>query len=121
MSELAIRRVVVACDAVCELRPAIETATRLAAHLHASLHGVFLEDPGLRLAAGLPFVQQVTLSPGGSKASSRQRSRSNSAALLGERSGRWRRLRPVSASTGRFPSSRGPPPRPTSAGWRPIS
>ncbi len=65
MSELAIRRVVVACDAVCDLGPAIETATRLAAHWHASLHGVFLEDPGLRLAAGLPFVQQVTLSPAG--------------------------------------------------------
>ena len=65
MSELAIRRVVVACDAVCELGPAIETATRLAAHWHASLHGVFLEDPGLRLAAGLPFVQQITLLPAG--------------------------------------------------------
>lgn len=64
MSQLRVQRVVVACDAVCELTPAIETATRLAAHWHARLHGLFLEDPGLRQAAALPFVQQVTLSTG---------------------------------------------------------
>ena len=60
MSKLAIRRVVVACDAACELGPSIETASRLAAYWRVSVHGVFLEDPNLRLAAGLPFVQQVT-------------------------------------------------------------
>jgi hypothetical protein len=64
MTELLIRRIVVACDAVCELAPALETATRLAAHWGASLHGVFLEDPALREAAGLPFVHQVTLPAG---------------------------------------------------------
>jgi len=64
MSELTVRRVVVACDAVCEFGAAIERATQLAAHWHASLHGVFLEDPGLREAAALPFVRQLTLPTG---------------------------------------------------------
>ncbi len=64
MSELAIRRVVVACDSACELGPTIETATRLAAYWGAGLHGVFLEDPDLRRMAGLPFVRQIALPSG---------------------------------------------------------
>lgn len=67
MTDFTVRRVVVACDAICELDVAIETATRLAVHWHASVLGVFLEDSALRTAASLPFVRQVTLSPGASE------------------------------------------------------
>jgi hypothetical protein len=68
MSEPSIRRIVIACDAVCALGPAIETGAAIAAHWRASLHGLFVEDPALLQAAALPFTQQVNLSQGISEA-----------------------------------------------------
>lgn len=68
MTDPAIRRIVIACDAVCELGPAIEAAAALAAHWRASLHGLFVEDPALLHAAALPFTQQVNLAQGISEA-----------------------------------------------------
>jgi hypothetical protein len=61
MSEFRVHRIVVACDPICELDSAIETASRLAVRWNARLQGVFLEDASLRQAAALPFVRQVTL------------------------------------------------------------
>jgi nucleotide-binding universal stress UspA family protein len=52
---------VVACDAAGEIAPAIEAGSRLAAHWHARLHVIFVEDPTLRLLAGHPQVRHVSL------------------------------------------------------------
>jgi hypothetical protein len=60
-SKFAVRRVVIALDAVCDNVAALEAAVRLAARWGAEVSGLFLEDPELRRLAGLPFVQQVTL------------------------------------------------------------
>jgi hypothetical protein len=68
MSEPSIRRIVVACDAVCAVGPAIETGAAIAAHWRASLHGLFVEDPALLQVAALPFTQQINLSQGISEA-----------------------------------------------------
>lgn len=68
MTEFVVRRVVIACDAVCENSGAIETAARLAARWEAALHGIFVEDPGLLQLAGLPFTRQVSLGSAGSEA-----------------------------------------------------
>lgn len=62
MAELTVRRVIVACDAVCDIRPAVEEAAALAARWHAALHGVFLEDENLYRLAALPFGRQISLS-----------------------------------------------------------
>jgi hypothetical protein len=62
MTELTIRRIVIACDAACDIRVAVEGAAVLAARYKAALHGVFLEDENLYRLAGLPFGRQVTLS-----------------------------------------------------------
>src|SRR5689334_15749800 len=56
MTKPSIRRIVIACDAVCELGPAIEVGAAIAAHWRASLHGLFIEDPALLQAAALPFT-----------------------------------------------------------------
>jgi hypothetical protein len=61
MSEPRIRRIVIACDAACDIRVAVEDAAILAERWNAALHGIFLEDENLRRLAGLPFGQ-VTLS-----------------------------------------------------------
>jgi nucleotide-binding universal stress UspA family protein len=56
-----IERVVVPLDAASEHRTAIETASRLAAHAQAPLHGIFVEDEDLLRLASLPFARQFTL------------------------------------------------------------
>lgn len=61
MSELIIRRVVIACDATCDIQDAVDEAAALAVRWNAALHGVFLEDENLYRLAGLPFGRQVTL------------------------------------------------------------
>jgi len=63
MSELSIRRIVIACDAVGENRSAIEMAARFAAWWNAALHGVFVEDESLLHLSALPFARHV--GPGG--------------------------------------------------------
>jgi len=69
MSEAPFRRVVVLCDASCDIRLAVSDAAALAARWGAALHGVFLEDENLHRLAELPFSQQVSLShPGLSEA-----------------------------------------------------
>lgn len=59
MSEFAVRRVVVACDAVSENRAGLEAAARLAKAWNALLHAVFLQDQDLLNLAALPFVRQT--------------------------------------------------------------
>jgi len=61
MSELIIRRVLIACDAACDIQEAVEGAAALADRSNAALHGVFLEDENLYRLAGLPFGRQVKL------------------------------------------------------------
>lgn len=68
MTEFVVRRVLIACDAVCENSTVIETATRLAARWDVALHGVFVEDEGLLQIAALPFAKQVSLGAGSSEA-----------------------------------------------------
>jgi predicted component of type VI protein secretion system len=62
MAELDIRRVVVACDAACEIEIAVDSAAALAARWGVPVHGVFLRDGGLLRLAELPFSRQVSLS-----------------------------------------------------------
>lgn len=62
MTELIVRRVIVACDAACDVRPAVEEAAALAVRWHAALHGIFFEDENLFRLAALPFRRQVSLS-----------------------------------------------------------
>jgi len=68
MTDFVVRRVLIACDAVCENDAVIETATRLAARWEVALHGVFVEDEGLLQIAALPFAKQVSLGSGTSEA-----------------------------------------------------
>ena len=67
MTEFVVRRVLIACDAVCENSAVIETAARLAARWDVALHGVFVEDEGLLQIAALPFAKQVSLGAGASE------------------------------------------------------
>ena len=62
MAEMTVRRVVIACDAACNIVLAVRSAAALAARWNATLHGVFLEDENLYRLAALPFGRQVTLS-----------------------------------------------------------
>jgi hypothetical protein len=62
MSEPAIRRVVIACDAACEIGGAVSKAAALAARWRVPMHGIFLENENLFRLAQLPFSRQVTLS-----------------------------------------------------------
>lgn len=64
MTPLRIDKVVLGFDPAGENRPALELAVRLAAHWHARLHGIFIEDIGLLDAAALPVSKEV-LSPTG--------------------------------------------------------
>lgn len=59
MTEFTFRRVVIACDAVGENCPGIETAARLAAWWNAALRGVFVQDEALLHLAALPFARHV--------------------------------------------------------------
>lgn len=59
-----IKRVVVPLDATSESHAAIDTAARLAARAHATLHGIFIEDEDLLHVASLPFTRQTTLGTG---------------------------------------------------------
>jgi hypothetical protein len=62
VTELMVRRVIVACDAACDVRLAIEEAAAVAARWHAALHGIFFEDENLFRLAELPFGRQISLS-----------------------------------------------------------
>ncbi len=62
MSDPEIKRVVLACDASCEVDVAVREATALAAKWRVPLHGIFIEDQNLRRLADLPFTRQVSLS-----------------------------------------------------------
>lgn len=63
MNELKVRRIVIACDAACDIRVAVGEAAALAGRWNAALHGIFLEDENLYRLAALPFGRQATLSP----------------------------------------------------------
>ncbi len=63
MNEPKVRRVVIACDAACDIRVAVGEAAELAERWNAALHGIFLEDENLFRLAALPFGRQMTLSP----------------------------------------------------------
>lgn len=68
MSEPLFRRVVLICDAVCDIHLAVADAASLAARLGATVHGIYLDDENLHRFAALPFGRQVSLSsPEGSK------------------------------------------------------
>ena len=62
MSDLEIKRVVVACDAECEISATVREAAALATKWAVPLHGVFVESENLLRLAGLPFSRQVSLS-----------------------------------------------------------
>ena len=62
MSEPPFRRVVLLCDAACDIQLAVTDAAALAARWGAALHGVFIDDENLRRFAALPFGQLVSLS-----------------------------------------------------------
>jgi len=82
MSErLERRRIVIACDAACDIRIAVGEAAALAQRWNAELHGVFLEDENLFRLASLPFGRQVTLSPDASESLSVDNLEKVSAAL----------------------------------------
>ncbi len=61
MSESAIRRVVVACDAQGNIDVAVREAAELAARWRVPLRGVFLKDENLLRLAELPFSRLVSL------------------------------------------------------------
>lgn len=61
MNEFTVRRVVVALDATCDSRAAVETGTALAASWRVELRALFVEDMALRRVAELPFTRQVSL------------------------------------------------------------
>jgi nucleotide-binding universal stress UspA family protein len=61
MNEFTIRRVVVALDATCDSRAAVETGTALAASWRVDLRALFVEDAALRYVAELPFTRQISL------------------------------------------------------------
>ena len=59
MSEINIRRIVVACDSAGENRSGIEAAARFAAWWDVTVHGLFVQDEGLLNLAALPFARHV--------------------------------------------------------------
>lgn len=62
MSDRPFHRVVLLCDAACDIRLAVAEAAALARRWDAPLHGVFLDDENLHRFAALPFSQPVSLS-----------------------------------------------------------
>ena len=62
MSEHPFRRVVLICDAACDIRLAVADAASLAARLGAAVHGIYIDDENLHRFAALPFGQPVSLS-----------------------------------------------------------
>lgn len=62
MTDEPYRRVVLLCDAACDIRLAVSEAAALAGRWRAVLHGVFVEDENLRRFAALPFSRSVSLS-----------------------------------------------------------
>jgi hypothetical protein len=61
MSEAEVRRVVIACDAQCDIDAAVREAAELAGHWRVPLHGIFLLDENLLRLAELPFSREVSL------------------------------------------------------------
>jgi hypothetical protein len=62
MNEHPFRRVVLICDAACDIRAAVADAASLAARWGATLHGIYIDDENLHRFAALPFGQYVSLS-----------------------------------------------------------
>ncbi len=62
MSEHPFRRVVLICDAACDIRGAVADAASLASRWGAALHGIYIDDENLHRFAALPFGQSVSLS-----------------------------------------------------------
>jgi hypothetical protein len=62
MSEQPFRRVVLVCDAACDIHLAVAEAAALAARWKAALRGVFIDDENLHRFAALPFGRPVSLS-----------------------------------------------------------
>jgi hypothetical protein len=62
MSESAVKRIVIACDAQCDIDAAVREAAELAGRWRVPLHGIFLLDENLLRLAELPFGREVRLS-----------------------------------------------------------
>jgi hypothetical protein len=62
MNEHPFHRVVLICDAACDIRVAVADAASLAARWGAALHGIYIDDENLHRFAALPFGQYVSLS-----------------------------------------------------------
>ncbi|MQM39618.1 hypothetical protein KBTX_03648 [wastewater metagenome] len=63
-SEPAVTRILVLLDDTRGARAALETAADLAAHQHAELVGLFVEDTDLLRSAGLPFSHEISMTSG---------------------------------------------------------
>lgn len=61
MTDFAVERIIIACDAVAENHAGIEIAARLAAFWNTALHAVFLQDESLLNLAAFPFARQIGL------------------------------------------------------------
>ena len=59
MTEFAIKRVIVACDAAADMQLAAAAAAALAARKGAALHGIFFEDENLHRLAHLEIAAHV--------------------------------------------------------------
>jgi hypothetical protein len=61
MSDLDVRRVVIACDVQDEIELAVRQAATLAARWGVPVHGIFLQNENLRRLAGLPVGRPVSV------------------------------------------------------------
>jgi len=62
MTDGPFERVVLVCDAACDITVAVTEAAALAARWGVALHGVYVDDENLHRYAALPFGQHVSLS-----------------------------------------------------------
>jgi len=62
MADQPFRRIVLICDAACDIRLAVSEAASLASRWGAALHGIYVDDENLRRFAALPFGRHVSLS-----------------------------------------------------------
>ena len=62
MADQPFRRIVLICDAACDIRLAVSEAASLASRWGAALHGVYVDDENMRRFAALPFGRHVSLS-----------------------------------------------------------
>jgi hypothetical protein len=61
MNEPEVKRIIVACDAQCDIDAAVNAAAELARRWRVPLHGIFLLDENLLRLAELPFSREVSL------------------------------------------------------------